>query len=196
MRRVFLFDYDKENESNQYTKTWNAYFGKSANGNVPTDFPQANSRILASLKGTVASRVSKDRELRMLVKERFHITPSHNHEHVSKIPPNSKSFFLENNLHAIKMWFSEKMITQIALFTSLVDAFIDLKHTVWKSWFCQINHIQDLVDAFIDQMHTVRKSLSENLFNMTNHHLVNTSCLHHIQPFADAFIDQMHVTQK
>ena len=44
-------------------------------------------------------------------------------------------------------------------------------------------------------MHTVRKSLSENLFNMTNH-LVNTSCLHHIQPFADAFIDQMHVTQK
>ena len=188
VRRVFLFDYNNENESNQYTKTWNAYFGKIANGNVPTDFPQAQSRILASLKATLASRVSKDRELRCLLKNATTSSYHPNHEHV-KIPPNDKCFFLENLLHTIKMWLSEKMINPIHI-QDFVDVFINQMYATQK-WFskyviCHINNIQDILYAFINKMHVTQISLSENMICQSNH----------IQNLVYEFIDQMDVTQK
>ena len=186
VRRVFLFDYDNENESNQYTKTWNAYFGKIANGNVPTsDFPQAHSQILAPLKAIVASRVSKDRELRCSLKNASTSSYHPNHEHVNEIPPNGKCFFLENLLHTIKMWLSVKMINPFHYIQDFVDASIDEMHVTQEPLsenICQFNyHIQHLIDAFIKHMHTIRKSLSENMICQINHiqdlvYALSTNC--------------------
>ena len=190
VRRVFLFDYDTENESNEYTKTWNAYFGQIANGNVPTDFPEAQSRILASLKATVASRVSKDLELRCSLKNTSTSSYHLNHEHVNEIPPNGKCFFLENLLHTIKMWLSEKMTNPIHYIQDFVDVFIDQMYATQK-WLsenvvCQINNIQDIVYAFIHQMHVTQKSLSENISQIN----------YHIQHLVDAFIENMQTLHK
>ena len=190
VRRVFLFDYNNnENEiSNEYTKTWNEYFGKIANGNVPTDFPQAHSRILASLKATVAARVSKDRELRCSLKNASTSSYHPNHEHV-KIPPNGKCSFLQNLLHTIKMWLSEKMINPIHI-QDFVDVFIKQMYSTQK-WLSEnaifhINNIQDIVHAFIEQMHVTQKSLSESISQIN----------YHIQHLVDALIDHMQTIQK
>ena len=190
VRRVFLFDYDNENASNQYTKAWNAYFGQIANGNVPTDFPQAHSRILASLKGTVAARVSKDRELRCSFIKNASTSSYHsNHQHANEIPPNGKCFFLENLLHTIRMWLSEKIINHIYI-QDFVDVFNDQMCSTQKwlseNGICHINNIQDIVYAFIDKMHVAQKSLSEKTICQSSN----------IQNLVYAFIGQMHGIQE
>ena len=67
VRRDFRFDGNFDDlKSTQYWQSWNKYFTKIANGYVPVagEFNEVHSRILDSLKATVASRLLKDRELR------------------------------------------------------------------------------------------------------------------------------------